>query len=184
MKVTRIIGFILPAAFSALLASSPCAFARTGGAAAAPAQASKAAPAGNLTKEILEHKDAINWKPAPANAIPSDVCNMFQACDGPVKVVALPAATEGGQKVGRGVFLTEDAKHSEVIILEHQTYADIYFFLLGPDGTLQKAAYREQGKSWVPVGHAVSDPTFEKDKAEWHSWVTKLGGGGAKEVKK
>src|SRR5690348_1584596 len=132
------------------------------------AQAGKsAAPAGgsyNVAKEILGHKDTLNWKPAE-NGIPADVCTILQVCNGPLKVVALPRATEGGQPVGRGVFLTQDAKKADVLVLERQTPVDTYFFLLSPQGTLAKAAYAQvSSKSWLPVGMALSGPVFDKDK--------------------
>jgi hypothetical protein len=143
------------------------------------AQAAKGpAPAAqpfNVTKDILDHKDTLNWKPAPDSAIPADVCYMFQVCVGATKVIALPAATEGGTKVARGVFLTQDAKHADVLILERQTSADVYFFLLSPQGTLVKTAYAAvTGKSWLPMGMSLAQPTFDKDKVVWHTWASKL----------
>ncbi len=129
----------------------------------------------NISKEIMDHKDTLNWKPV-ANGIPQDVCGILQVCNGPVKVVALPRATEGGQPVGRGVFLTQDSKHADVLVLERQTPADTYFFLLTPQGTLAKAAYAQvSSTSWIPMGMALADPTFNKDKVVWHNWASKLG---------
>ena len=150
----------------------------------AQAQAGKAAPAGqyNLTKEILDHKD-LNWKPAP-NGIPGDVCGLLQVCTGTTKVIALPRATEGGQPVGRGVFLTQDQKHMDVLVIERQTPVDTYFFLLTPDGNLAKAAYAQvTSKSWLPMGSALAEPTFNKDKAVWHNWASKLSSGATAEKK-
>ena len=145
------------------------------------AQAGKsAAPAAsyNVTKEILDHKE-LNWKPA-ANGIPQDVCSILQVCNGEVKVIALPRATEGGLPVGRGVFLTQDDKKAEVLVLERQTPSDTYFFLLTPQGTLAKAAYAQVGaRSWTPVGMALSGPVFDKDKVVWHNWASKLGSAAA-----
>src|SRR5579883_3347179 len=89
----------------------------------------------NVFKEIMDHKEMLNWKPA-ANGIPSDVCGILQVCNGTTKVVAIPKETEGGLPVARGVFLTQDDKHMETHVLERQTPADIYFFLLTPQGTL------------------------------------------------
>jgi|SRR5215469_1341425 len=150
------------------------------------AQAGKsAAPAGefNITKEILEHKDTLNWKPAP-NGIPSDVCALLQVCNGPVKVIALPRATEGGQPVGRGVYLTQDDKKMDVLVLERQTALDTYFFLVNPQGTLAKAAYAQVGaRSWSAVGMALAGPVFDKDKVVWHNWASKIGTGAAAEKK-
>jgi hypothetical protein len=150
------------------------------------AQAAKpAAPAGqvNVVKEIMDHKDMLNWRPA-ANGIPQDVCTILQVCNGEVKVVALPRATEGGVLVVRGVFLTQDDKKAEVLVLERQTPADIYFFLLTPQGTLAKAAYAQVGaRSWTPVGMALGGPVFDKDKVVWHNWASKLGSAAAAEKK-
>jgi hypothetical protein len=150
------------------------------------AQAAKpAAPAGqvNVVKDIMDHKDMLNWKSA-ANGIPQDVCTILQVCNGDVKVVALPRATEGGVPVGRGVFLTQDDKKAEVLVLERQTPSDTYFFLLTPQGTLAKAAYAQVGsRSWLPVGMALGGPVFDKDKVVWHNWASKLGTAAAADKK-
>src|ERR1700688_3756657 len=62
----------------------------------------------NLFKEVLDHKSQIQWKPAPPPGIPSDVCLMLKVCEGKeaTKFVALPRATEGGQPVGRGLYVS------------------------------------------------------------------------------
>lgn len=151
------------------------------------AQAGKsAAPAGgsyNVVKEILGHKDTLNWKSVD-NAIPGDVCTILQVCNGAVKMIALPRATEGGVPVGRGVFLTQDSKKADVLVLERQTPSDTYFFLLTPEGTLAKAAYAQVGsRSWLPVGMALGGPVFDKDKVVWHNWASKLGTAAAAEKK-
>jgi hypothetical protein len=150
------------------------------------AQAGKAAPAGsqvNVAKDIMDHKDTLNWKPA-ANGIPADVCTILQVCNGGAKVVALPRSTEGGQPVARGVFLTQDDKKAEVLVLERQTPVDTYFFLLTPQGTLAKAAYAQVGsRSWTPMGMALGGPVFDKDKVVWHNWASKLGTAAAAEKK-
>jgi hypothetical protein len=149
------------------------------------AQAGKGAAGAqyNIVKEIMEHKDTLNWKPAP-NGIPSDVCAILQACNGPVKVIALPRSTEGGQPVGRGVFLTQDDKKADVLVLERQTLVDTYFFLLAPQGTLAKAAYAQVGaRSWTEVGMALGGPIFNKDKLVWHNWASKLGTAAAADKK-
>lgn len=146
------------------------------------AQAVSAAPVpqaatGNLAKEILDHKDAIQWRSAPDAAVPADVCTMFQACTGPMKFVTLPAATEGGTKVGRGLFWTPAGpkQKTDAFILEHQTYSDVYFFLMSPDGNLLKTAYKAPGKTWVSMGNGIAQPTFDKNKQAWHAWVIKMG---------
>jgi hypothetical protein len=151
------------------------------------AQAGKsAAPAGsayNVAKEIMDHKDTLNWKSVD-NGIPADVCTILLVCNGAVKVVALPRATEGGVPVGRGVFLTQDSKKMDVLVLERQTPADTYFFLLTPQGTLAKAAYAQVGsRSWLAVGMALSQTVFDKDKVVWHNWASKLGTAAAADKK-
>ena len=148
------------------------------------AQAGKSAAADqyNISKEIMEHKE-LTWRPAP-NGIPSDVCSLLQVCNGPVKVIALPRATEGGQPVGRGVFLTQDDKKMDVLVLERQTPVDTYFFLVTPQGTLAKAAYAQVGaRSWTEMGKALGGPVFEKDKLVWHNWASKLGSAATAEKK-
>ena len=155
--------------------------------AAVNAGQSKPSPAANqqtnLFKEVLDHKGQIQWKPAPPPVIPADVCHLFKVCEdkGAPKVATLPRETEGGQPVGRGLFLsgTKDPKTPDAVILEHQTVSEIYFFLVAADGSLQKAAYLQQGStSWLPIAASLARPVFEKDRNDWHDWVTKLGAGG------
>jgi len=139
----------------------------------------------NLTKEVMEKKGTIVWKTAPANAIPQDVCSLLDVCAGATKLIALPRATEGGIVVGRGLFLTENSKHMEAIVLVHQTPADTYYFLVGPDGNLAKAAYAQvTSTSWQQMGTALSKPTFDKDKDAWEKQLAKLGGAPAAAEKK
>ena len=88
----------------------------------------------NLFKEVMDRKDKIVWKNAPANAIPPDVCMILQACAGaPDKLIALPKVTEAGKQVARGLFWsrTNDAKKADVVILLRQTPTDAYFFAAG-----------------------------------------------------
>ncbi|PYU28757.1 MAG: hypothetical protein DMG31_19250 [Acidobacteria bacterium] len=142
------------------------------------AQAGKSAAAAsqyNIVKEIMDHKATLDWKPA-GNGIPADVCTILLVCNGTTKVIALPRSTEGGQPVGRGVYLTQDDKKADVLVLERQTPVDTYFFLLTPQGTLGKAAYAQVGsRSWTPVGMALSGSVFDKDRVVWHNWASKLG---------
>ena len=150
------------------------------------AQAAKsAAPASqyNVAKEILDHKDTLNWKLA-GSGIPAEVCTLFQVCNGTPKVVALPRTTEGGQPVGRGVFLTQDDKKAEVLVLERQTPVDTYFFLVTPQGTLAKAAYAQvSSRSWLLMGTASAGPAFDKEKVVWHNWASKIGTAAAADKK-
>jgi hypothetical protein len=99
---------------------------------------------------------------------------MFSACAGTSKLAVLPAVTEGGTKVQRGLFLSPTNDKKEAMILEHRTSGDVYFFLLGADGNIQKTAYIGiGGKSWVPMSNTLSQPIFAKDKPAWHTWVSK-----------
>jgi hypothetical protein len=131
----------------------------------------------NLFKEVMAKKDTIVWKNAPDNFIPTPVCTLLQVCGGnPDKFIALAPVTEGGQKVGRGLFLTKDAKHADSIMLLNQAL-DVYFFLVSPDGTLQKAAYHQAGAtSWLPIANSLAQPAFDKDKKIWHDRIAQLGG--------
>ena len=144
---------------------------------------SPAGPPANLFKEVLDHKAQIQWKPAPPPGIPTDVCQLFKVCEdkGAPKLVTLPRATEGGQPVGRGLFLSgsRDPKNPDAVILERQTVSELYFFLLAPDGGLQKVAYLQQGSTqWLPIASSLAKPAFEKDRNDWHDWVMKLGAAG------
>jgi hypothetical protein len=111
------------------------------------------------------------------------VCRLFMVCEdkGAPKMVTLPRATEGGQPIGRGLLLSgaKDPKNPEAVILERQTVSELYFFLLSPDGNLQKVAYLQQGSTmWLPIAASLARPAFEKDRNDWHDWITKLGAGG------
>jgi hypothetical protein len=133
----------------------------------------------NLFKEVLDHKDLINWKPAPPPGIPTDVCLMMKVCEGqvPTKMTSLPRITEGGQPVGRGLFMSRsrDPKNPDAILLEHQTVSELYFFLLSPDGNLQKTAFIQQGgTSWTSLASSTAEPIFEKDRNAWHDAIMKL----------
>jgi len=131
----------------------------------------------NLFKEVVDRKTRIVWRNAPSGAIPQDVCVILQACAGaPDKLIALPKVTETGKQVARGLFLsrTNDARKADVVILLRQTPADAYFFALGPDGSVLKAAYWTTGKQWVPMGAAISRPVSDKDKQVWLDHMVKL----------
>jgi hypothetical protein len=134
----------------------------------------------NLYKEIMTHKKDIQWRTAPAGVLPSDVCDLFRACygnKGEPKLYALKPATEGGTKVGRGLFLslTGDPKNPEAIILMHQTPTEIYYFLIGPDGSIQKTAYGQYGsKSWTLIATELAQPTYNSDQKQWVDWAKKL----------
>jgi hypothetical protein len=132
----------------------------------------------NLFKEVMAKKDTIVWKNAPDNLLPAQACTLLQACAGsPDKFIATPAVTENGQQVARGLFLTktQDPKHGDAVMLLDQSL-DLYLFLVSPDGNLQKAAYRETGKSWLVISNSLAQPIFDKDKKIWHDRVAKLGG--------
>jgi hypothetical protein len=133
----------------------------------------------NLFKEVMAKKDTIVWKNAPDNLIPPVVCNLLQVCAGnPDKLIVLAPTTEAGLKVGRGLILTkmQDAKHSDAVMMLNQSL-DIYFFLVSADGTLQKAAYRQNGgTSWLAMANSLAQPTFDKDKKMWHDRIAQLGG--------
>jgi hypothetical protein len=131
----------------------------------------------NLNQEILDHKDKVEWRPAANPGLPPEVCNLLKACSGDnstLKFYTLPPATIDGRKVGRAVYLT-NVKGKDTLILEHQTRSDAYFFLLGPDGSFQKAVYLEQGKPFYLIANELAQPTFDKDRKDWQDWASKLG---------
>jgi hypothetical protein len=147
----------------------------------------KPAPANNhsanLFKEVLNHKEQIQWKSAPPPGIPNQVCLMLKVCQGKeaAKFVALPRTTEGGEPVGRGLYLsgTGDPKNPDAVLLEHQTMSEIYFFLLSPDGNLEKTGFIQQGDpSWMSLASSLAKPVFEKDKTAWLDSVMKIGAAG------
>lgn len=131
----------------------------------------------DLYKDVMAKKDAIVWKNAPDNFIPPPVCSLLQVCGGnPDKFIALPTATENGQRVGRGLILTKDAKGTPTVMMLDQSL-DIYFMVVGPDGSLQKVAYHQAGSpSWVLMASSLAQPVFNKDKKLWHDRIEQLGG--------
>lgn len=168
MKLVRVLGTVFAGFFALLLVASP----------GLRGQAKPAAPAGNynLYQEIVAHQGAITWT-ASAPAIPSEVCSIFKTCNGATpKAFILPAATIDGTKTGRAMFLvpTKDAQHPDVVLL-HQTTSIAYFFLVGQDGSLSSTAYLESGKPWYHIANELGQSKFDRDKKDWHDWVSKLG---------
>ena len=136
--------------------------------------AGQPAPSGNFVKDVMDHKSEIQWITYKTPTLPDDVCTILSACTGPAaKVAALPPATIHGRKVGRALFLTE-VKKQPTIILEHQIpNSEAYFFQLGPDGSLQKTAYLEQGKTFLIIANSLAQPIFQADMKDWQAWVAK-----------
>lgn len=137
----------------------------------APVQA-----AGNFVKQVLDHEASVTWITYKTPTLPDDVCTALSVCSGPeAKVAALPPATIGGRKVGRALFLTH-AKNQPAIVLEHQVPGrEVYFFLLGPDGSLKQTAYLEEGKSFLVIANSLAQPVFNADMKDWSAWADKLG---------
>lgn len=138
--------------------------------------AGQAKPSGNFVQQVLDHKADVTWITYKTPTIPDDVCTMLSVCGGaPAKVAALPPATIGGRKVGRALFLTQ-VKNQPAILLEHQVPGrEVYFFLLGPGGTMQKTAYLEDGKSFIVIANSLAQPIFNADMKDWSAWSSKLG---------
>jgi len=170
MKVARILGIFAASVFSLLLVSSP----------ALRGQAKPTAPASggpvNLYQDVVSHQGGITWVAASAPTIPDDVCKIFKSCsNGAAKAFVMPAATLGGVKTGRALFLvpTKDAQHPDVV-LEDQTTSSAYFFLLGQDGSLNSTAYLEAGKPWYHIANSLAQNKFDRDIKDWHDWASKL----------
>jgi len=135
--------------------------------------AAQGKPSGSFLKDVMAHQAEIQWITYKTPTLPDDVCTLLSACGGaPAKVAALPVATIHGRKTGRALFLTE-VKKQPAIVLEHQTLTETYFFLLAPDGSLQKAAYFEPGKSYLVIANSLAQPTFQADMKDWQAWVAK-----------
>jgi hypothetical protein len=130
----------------------------------------------NLVKEVNDHKADVTWITYKTPTLPDEVCTLLAACSGPpAKVAALPPATIGGRKVGRALFLTQ-VKNQPAVILEHQVPgSEIYFFLLAPDGSLQKTAFVEQGKPYITIANSLAQSKFDADMKDWDAWAKKLG---------
>jgi hypothetical protein len=138
--------------------------------------AMQAEAAGNFVKQVLDHQANVTWITYKTPTIPDDVCTALSVCSGPAaKVAALPPATIGGRKVGRALFLTQ-LKNQPAILLEHQVPGrEVYFFLLATDGSLQKTAYLEDGKSFIVIANSLAQPIFNADMKDWSAWADKLG---------
>lgn len=132
--------------------------------------------AGNFVKQVLDHQAAVTWITYKTPTLPEDVCTDFSVCSGPAaKVAALPPTTIGGHKVGRALFLTQ-MKNQPAIVLEHQVPGrEVYFFLLGPDGSLKQTVYLEEGKSYLVIANSLAQPLFNADMKDWSAWADKLG---------
>jgi hypothetical protein len=168
MKLVRFSAIVAAGLFSLALISSP----------ALRGQTKAAAPAGNynLYQEIVAHQATIVWA-TNAPAVPSDVCSIFKTCNGAAaKGFILPAATLDGTKTGRALYVvpTKDAQHPDVVLL-HQTSSAVYFFLLDTNGNLTSTAYFEAGKPWYHIANSLAQSKFDRDKKDWHDWVSKLG---------
>jgi hypothetical protein len=138
--------------------------------------AAQAKAKANLLKEVTDHKADVTWVTYKTPTLPDEVCTLLVACSGPAaKVAYLPPATIGGRKVGRALFLTQ-VKNQPAIVLEHQVPgSEIYFFLLGPDGSLQKTAYVQQGQPYIVIANSLAQPKFDADMKDWDVWAKKLG---------
>jgi hypothetical protein len=138
--------------------------------------AAQAKAAENFVKQVLDHEASVTWITYKTPTLPDDVCTSLSVCSGPAaKVAALPPATIGGRKVGRALFLTH-AKNQAAIVLEHQVPGrEVYFFLLGPDGSLKQTAYLEEGKSFLVIANSLAQPVFNADMKDWSAWADKLG---------
>jgi hypothetical protein len=198
MKAARSFGIVVGVFFAMACVSSPAAENHLATAiAAAPgisltalnsplmvvarqAKAASSAAEDNLFKDALDHREKINWRTPPANAIPSGACTILETCSNPVtKMATLPRKVEGGQAVGRAMFLvnTGNSKNPEGIVIEHQTVTEVYFFKLSPDGSCDKTAYIQRGGSWYPMANSLSQPTFDMDKKVWMAAIEKLNKG-------
>jgi len=168
MNAARLQGVILAVVLIVLGACS-----QQAGAAPAPPQTPNASF--NLFKEISDRKGTIQWNNAPPDAIPHDVCTIFDVCGGQAKVAVLPVITEGSQRIQRALFLIPASRqHPETVLLRRRTNGEIYFWLLSADGELQKTAYIQiTGKSWVQMANSLARSSFDKDRQAWHAWVIK-----------
>src|SRR5262249_24811415 len=106
----------------------------------------------NLFKEASDRKGKIVWTNAPATMVPAEVCAVLSCVTSGNKFIARPKVTEAGKPVARALILSQDAKKADVFLLLHQSPSEAYFFSLGPDGAVQKAAYWVTGKPWVAMG--------------------------------
>jgi hypothetical protein len=139
-----------------------------------------AAPAFNLYKEISDKKNTILWRNAPATALPADVCRILNVCNAPAKMIAI-VGNDKGQKIGRGLYWIPN-KTGDALILQRQAPGEIQFFLLAPDGNVQKVAYIDLNKpvkQWVPMAASLVKAPFEQERKVWHDHILKAGAAAA-----
>jgi hypothetical protein len=129
---------------------------------------------GNFVKDVMDHKGTIQWITYKTPALPDDVCTFLSACTGaPAKVAALPPATIRGRKVGRALFLTEAKKQPAIVLVHQVPGSEYYAFLLGPDASLQKTVYLQQGQPFLVIANSLAQPIFQADMKDWQAWVAK-----------
>ncbi len=130
---------------------------------------------GNLYKEIMDHK-TIQWKTAPDAAIPPDVCTMMQACAAPAKVAVL-TLTEGGQKNYPRTFSQPYGSAKGQTLARFFTVKALEIgisFWWAQTETFKKRPMSPSARnSWILMSNTLAQPTFAKDKAAWHAWVSK-----------
>lgn len=134
----------------------------------------------NLYQEVMSHKAGINWQNAPGDNYPYDACNYLAACSADrsaPKVFVLPVTAINGRRTARAVYLvkTKDPKEPEAVVFEHQSTSQTYFFRLAPDGSISRTAYLESGKPWLLIANQLGQPIFNRDSADWHAALAKIG---------
>lgn len=134
----------------------------------------------NLYQEVMSHKAGINWQNAPDANYPYDACNYLAACSADrsaPKVFVLPVTAINGRRTARAVYLVKikDPKEPEAVVFEHQSASETYFFRLAPDGSISRTAYLASGKPWLLIANQLGQPIFNKDAADWHAALAKVG---------
>jgi hypothetical protein len=136
--------------------------------------AGQSKPSGSFVKQVMDRKGTIQWITYKTPTLPDDVCTLLSACSGaPAMVAALPPATIHGRKVGRALFLTEVKKQPAIVLVHQIPGSQYYAFLLGPDGSLQKTVYLEQGKPFMSIANSLVQPIFQEDMKDWQAWIAK-----------
>jgi len=135
----------------------------------------------NLFDEIMAHRNQLSWEYHKEDTLPPPLCETLLAnCPSkklPFKILAFPLEIPGQQEQGALVMSwTVDQNHPDIVMLASVTDESATFFLLSPDGTLAKTAYRTKNGAWSSVSNSLARDQFDRERNQWHRWLVGLAG--------
>jgi len=135
----------------------------------------------NLFDEIMARRNQLSWEYRKDDTLPPALCETLLAdCASkklPFKILAFPFELPGQQEQGALVLSwTLDQNHPDIVMLASVTEDSATFFLLSPDGSLAKTAYRTKNGTWSSVSNSLARDQFERERNQWHKWLAGLDG--------